>query len=138
MLHLSMWLFKLEQILSKKNLKFDRPEPEITKPRKYRKGCVRLWFNQNPNNYRSYELMLSYVSKGHHRAKVLTRVTELAVVALLICKCFKTLGTKHSVENTHIFSSDQLRLAVKASRVLHAWIKPPTLKFGNLSNPMRN
>ena len=30
------------------------------------------------------KLMLSYVSKGHHGAKVYTRATELAVVALLI------------------------------------------------------
>ena len=71
------------------------------------------------------------------KAKVQTRATELAVVTLLICKRFKTLGIRPRFENTHICLSDQLHVAVKASRVLHASIKPHNIKFHNLSNPVR-
>ena len=63
-------------------MKSDGPEPEITKPR-CRKEYVRLLFNQNPNNYLSSEINVIICQQAHHGAKVYTRATELAVVALL-------------------------------------------------------
>ena len=83
------------------------------------------------------KLMLSYVSKGHHGAKVHTRTTEIAVVALLIYKGFKTLGIRHRVEDTQIFSSDQLHVPVKASEYCRHGLSHIQQNFRNLSSPVR-
>ena len=61
-------------------LKFDGPEPKITKVRKCSKEYVRLWFNQNPNNYPSSEVnvIICQQSKATTELKSTFGLTEFS------------------------------------------------------------